>query len=60
MGVLVIGRVHTKEQLQKGLEGRGLLLLWRTAGTSQMAGNVMGNGEPERMLELEGHEEVWY
>lgn len=30
------------------MEGRGVLLLGRTAGSSQMAGNVMGNGEPER------------
>ena len=36
------------------------MLLGRTAGTSQMAGNVMGNGEPKRILELAGHEEVWY
>lgn len=52
--------VHTEEQLQRGLEGRGVLLLGRTAGISQMAENVMDNGEPERMFELAHHEEVWY
>lgn len=60
VAVQVIERVHAEEQLQRGLEGREVLLLGRTAGASQMAGNMMGSGEPERMFELAGHEEVWY